>query len=583
MSASSVTDLPDGDDSDDGSDYVADALGLLLSPCARAADLKDRVLGGWKLDELLPHGKGGFGVVYRASHTHLGRGAVKVFCFELNDDPSRRAAFEKEVGVLKRITDADDAPRLVKIYDVGVYEDSLPWIAMSYVEGESLATRLQRLSREERFMPEHDVVSILCDVLRALQGLSAAHGGAAVVHRDITPSNVMVEIGEGVARARLIDFGISRVFDAGDQAAASKGYTVDTFTREYGSPEMWFSWCKTADARSDIFQVGLLGYEMITGRRYWEDEASLWIGAGPYPNFLVKSIKRALDWDRERRFPNAQAFIDALRRPIRNTISPANLRRHPELISFSLCAILLLMLIWIGWRGQTAPVAVAVSKGAPTRADSNPAPTRTSVPTVTPTRDPANVPAPPPGPDVAEQWARLTRIRELHKKLYDGTINDIEFEDLKRLCGQFLSARYLDQSTVDRVSDLRDWILAASRGNVAVTVRQFDNEKYWFRWRLKYVVEAPGANVDGQATVKGKVDTKMKPVRVKWRPADLVTITISELDKGYKGSVTRRLQEPAILQTLQAKWQELATDQDKGLKLWYTIERVDFGPLPQPF
>ena len=101
----------------------------VLPPRQRAQRLAGRMLGSYRLEQKLSEGEGGFGIVYRGTHAEraMGPAAVKVFTRELGDDPLARAAFEREVTILRELSEKAASHRLVKIRDSGISEDGLPW------------------------------------------------------------------------------------------------------------------------------------------------------------------------------------------------------------------------------------------------------------------------------------------------------------------------------------------------------------------------------------------------------------------------------------------------------------------------
>ncbi|MBI2900217.1 MAG: protein kinase [Planctomycetes bacterium] len=188
-------------------------------------------------------GRGGMGVVYRAVHKPLGRHvALKVL--ERVDEPGTgeiNARFQREAQVMARLVH----PNIVTIHDYGVHEDR-PYIAMELVQGTSLDRHLKTV-----FPPREKVLSLLASVARAL---AYAHA-QGVVHRDVKPANILVDA-EG--NARLADFGLAKTTD---QKLTWTGALLGT--PMYMSPEQ--AQGRTVDARSDLFSLGAVMYECITG------------------------------------------------------------------------------------------------------------------------------------------------------------------------------------------------------------------------------------------------------------------------------------------------------------------------------
>ncbi|MFW9816853.1 MAG: protein kinase [Candidatus Thorarchaeota archaeon] len=190
-------------------------------------------------------GAGGMGEVYLAEDTKLNRRiALKFMPSHLASDKELRIRFTREAQAAAKL----DHPNIVPVHEVGEYEGR-PYIAMAHIEGESLRDVIKKgkLSISESVA----LTMQICD------GLQKAHE-AGIVHRDIKPGNIIVD---GASRARILDFGLATV--TGDDKLTKTGSTLGTVG--YMSPEQIGG--KTVDKRSDIFSVGVILYEMITGRR----------------------------------------------------------------------------------------------------------------------------------------------------------------------------------------------------------------------------------------------------------------------------------------------------------------------------
>jgi hypothetical protein len=186
-------------------------------------------------------GKGGMGEVYRADDLRLGQPvALKFLPDGLRDEPVRLAQFHNEVRTARQVSH----PNVCRVYDIGEV-DGIPYISMEYVDGENLATSLRRIGR----FPEDKAA----DIARQLcSGLAAAHQ-RGVIHRDLKPANVMLD---GSGRVRIMDFGL---------AAAGRIEDVRAGTPAYMAPEQLLG--REVTQRSDIFALGLVIYELFTGRR----------------------------------------------------------------------------------------------------------------------------------------------------------------------------------------------------------------------------------------------------------------------------------------------------------------------------
>jgi serine/threonine-protein kinase len=200
------------------------------------------LLGRYRIIGLL--GRGGMGEVYRADDLKLGQPvALKFLPPALATDPVRREFFIAEV----RITRGLAHPNICRVYDISDFEGRY-FLSMEFVDGEDLASLIQRigyLSNEKAL-----------DLARQLAaGLAAAHA-RGVLHRDLKPANIMID---GHGRVRITDFGIAVA--AGGQAQAAQAFG----TPAYMAPELFTG--KGASARSDIYALGLILYEIYSGKK----------------------------------------------------------------------------------------------------------------------------------------------------------------------------------------------------------------------------------------------------------------------------------------------------------------------------
>ncbi|WP_437989199.1 serine/threonine-protein kinase [Sorangium sp. So ce145] len=213
------------------------------------------VVGGYVLDDVRLGG--GFGVVHRA--VPVGGGApvaLKVLRRGLSLLPAILRRFQREAEVLARLKH----PAIVEVRGVGALDDGRPYIAMEWVEGRSLAAEL---SARGAFSPP-EAVALLEEVGGAL---AAAHA-IGVVHRDVKAQNVMVCPGAGglgAPRVKLVDFGIAKLLRARDvdRARGAKSSSLILGTPLTMAPEQILG--GAVDARTDIYAVGLLAYQLVTG------------------------------------------------------------------------------------------------------------------------------------------------------------------------------------------------------------------------------------------------------------------------------------------------------------------------------
>jgi serine/threonine protein kinase len=238
-----------------------------------------------------PLGSGGMGQVYQARDSRLDRVvALKILPPELADHPGRRERFEREARAISAL----NHPHICAVYDVGD-KNGVPFLVMEYLEGETFAHRLARGP-----LPVEQVLACAIEMADALDH-AHVHG---ILHRDVKPSNVMLTR----SGTKLLDFGLARLRTAETTPPFStlsmpkallttEGTIVGTVP--YMAPEQLEG--KTVDARTDIFALGALVYEMATGRKAFEgsSQASLVAAilqtAPPPMSTLRPTVPQALD------------------------------------------------------------------------------------------------------------------------------------------------------------------------------------------------------------------------------------------------------------------------------------------------
>lgn len=251
-------------------------------------------------------GRGGMGVVYKAYDARLDRHvALKFLPSYLASDDAARARLTSEA----RAASALDHPNICTIYDIGELEDGRMFLALACYEGEILKDRIATGP-----LAVEDVVAITAQIAQAL---SAAHG-RGIVHRDIKPSNVMITT-DGMVK--ILDFGIAKLREADLTQGPAMG------TLGYMSAEQLRG--ETTDARTDLWSLGVVVYEMLTGRRPFEgaDQQRLMqairtepvtplaeLRAGLPPQ-LVRVVETCLQKDPEARYRNADELLAELPGP----------------------------------------------------------------------------------------------------------------------------------------------------------------------------------------------------------------------------------------------------------------------------
>src|SRR3984885_12861500 len=199
-------------------------------------------------------GEGGMGAVYKAKDVELSRlVALKVIRPDLARNRAILDRFKQELILATQVTDRN----VVRIYDLGEAE-GIKFITMEYVEGEDFAHILHQRTK----LPPHEAVVVIEQVCRAL---AAAHN-VGVIHRDLKPQNIMWE---KTGRILVMDFGLAKTLE-GDRMTQT-GAMVGTM--EYMSPEQALA--QNLDQRSDIFSLGLIFYELLTGQTPFRADSAL--------------------------------------------------------------------------------------------------------------------------------------------------------------------------------------------------------------------------------------------------------------------------------------------------------------------
>src|SRR3989440_1817326 len=252
-----------------------------------------------------PLGAGGMGEVYRARDARLDRTvAIKILPAQFSADPVHKQRFEREAKTISQL----NHPHICVLHDIG-HQDGIDYLVMECVEGETLAKRLEKgpLALEQ-------VLKLGAQIADALD---KAHR-SGVVHRDLKPGNIMLTS----AGAKLLDFGLAKpaatltASVTQSSPMTEQGTIVGTF--QYMSPEQVEA--KELDGRSDIFSLGAVLYEMLTGQRAFQGKGQLSVASAilekePAPISSVKpmtppmldhAIRRCLAKDPEERWQAAR-------------------------------------------------------------------------------------------------------------------------------------------------------------------------------------------------------------------------------------------------------------------------------------
>jgi eukaryotic-like serine/threonine-protein kinase len=301
----------------DGSERFCKNCG---SPCPTASivgadPLLGQILGGkFRVVKLL--GEGGMGAVYEGEQqlgTKARKVAIKTLHKELSSDPSIQARFQREVSTIAEL----EHPNTIQVYDFGSTPEGQLYLVMEFVQGKSLASALETGGAMDPARAD----TILRQICGSL-GEAHQHG---IVHRDMKPDNVVLTERAGQKEfVKVLDFGIAKVDeDAKEQKLTQAGMVLGT--PPYMSPEQFIG--KGLDLRSDIYSIGVMAYEMLTGKLPWSAESpGEWaiqhMTVMPYPidqlpegarapQAMRSAIMKALAKTPDQRFANLKDFYEA--------------------------------------------------------------------------------------------------------------------------------------------------------------------------------------------------------------------------------------------------------------------------------
>ncbi len=276
------------------------------------SNLTGRTLNGrYQIESLI--GQGGMASVYKANDQNLRRTvAIKVIHPHLSGDTEFFRRFEEEATSVARLRH----PNIVQVYDYN-HDGDLYYMVMEFIVGETLQSRLKRLTDAQRKMPVKEAMKFTMDICEAAD---YAHQ-RGMIHRDIKPANVMLDVN---GKAILMDFGIARMV-GGSQHTAT-GAVLGT--ARYMSPEQIQG--LHADARADIYSLGVTLYEMLSGRPPFIADSAMTLMMmhlnDPVPDVraiqpetpaeLVTILQKSLAKNRDERFQSAMTMAAALRQAL---------------------------------------------------------------------------------------------------------------------------------------------------------------------------------------------------------------------------------------------------------------------------
>jgi serine/threonine-protein kinase len=272
------------------------------------------VAGKYRIDSVI--GEGGMGFVVVAYHLQLDtKVAIKLLRAELATSSEAVERFAREARAAVRIT----SPHVARVFDVGTLESGAPYMVMEYLEGGDLSNLIQKRGP----LPIQEAVDY---VLQACEAIGEAHA-AGIVHRDLKPANLFcARRPDGTVTIKVLDFGISKLTGGAGAALNHTKTTAIMGSPFYMSPEQMES-TRGVDIRTDIWGLGVILYELVTGKTPFEGNAlpevclrvatqqpapmrSLRIDA---PAALELVILRCLEKDRDKRYGNIARLAVALR------------------------------------------------------------------------------------------------------------------------------------------------------------------------------------------------------------------------------------------------------------------------------
>lgn len=259
-------------------------------------------------------GEGGMSYVYHARELSTGEDvAIKVLSPRLLGDPSSVERLRREAGLAMRL----NHPNVCRILRLGETEEALIYLVMPFLKGELLSDREARVGP----LPVEDGLDILIQICYGLHHAHQLH----IVHRDLKPENVMlVGIGDGRDRAVVMDFGLAKERRADPTVQKLTATGIILGTPEFMSPEQIRG--KQLDARSDVYALGILGFEMFTGKlpfagRNAQEIMISRLRGQPIPLRqyrpelpvpLEKALARSMESEPEKRFRSTLEFAEAL-------------------------------------------------------------------------------------------------------------------------------------------------------------------------------------------------------------------------------------------------------------------------------
>ena len=273
----------------------------------------DVLAGKYRVEKVL--GEGAMGVVVAAMHVHLGeRVALKFLKPELVGNQEVVARFLREAQAAVRIK----GEHIARVSDVGTLEGGAPYMVMEYLTGSDLSAVVEKRGKLE-------VAQAVDCVIQACDALAEAHS-LGIVHRDLKPSNLfLTSRPDGSALVKVLDFGIAKLLNSDPMKPALTANGAVIGSPVYMSPEQILG-KKTVDARSDVWQLGVILYELVTGECPFDGRsmADIMLAIGVHPPRPLRQLRpdaplelealvnRCLEKDAEKRLPDVAALAEGL-------------------------------------------------------------------------------------------------------------------------------------------------------------------------------------------------------------------------------------------------------------------------------
>jgi serine/threonine-protein kinase len=352
------------------------------------------IAGKYRVERVI--GSGGMGMVVAAWHTQLDQlVAVKLLHSETAGSGDATERFRREARAAARIR----SEHVARVIDIGIWTGGIPYIVMEYLEGNDVAAELAARGP----LPAEECLDWM---MQAIEALAEAHA-AGIVHRDLKPGNLFLAVrADGTRLIKVLDFGISKQAAAAGEAALTRTSSL-IGSPLYMSPEQMRS-ARTVDARADIWSIGAIMFELLTGRAPFggetvieactailNDELPSLLALRPdLPPFVESVVRRCLEKNRDNRYPSVGELAADLA-----GLAPAS-RVHAERA---------MRVLGSGSHRLSGAIPVSAPIGALTPSGSNPA--VATPPSSALAVSPNGTPSPVAGPSASWETASTSKSR----------------------------------------------------------------------------------------------------------------------------------------------------------------------------